>query len=120
MGIMFPVAVPLAFNLGAPLPGAIGAILTGSLFGDHCSPISDTTVLSSMFAGADHVDHVNTQIPYAVLCGAVATGLFLASGYGVSPLPLLAVGVVALAAAAYGLSERTTVTMPRVFESDAD
>ncbi|WP_134668363.1 Na+/H+ antiporter NhaC family protein [Halorussus marinus] len=120
MGIMFPVAVPLAFNLGAPLPGAIGAILTGSLFGDHCSPISDTTVMSSMFAGADHVDHVNTQIPYALLCGTVATGLFLASGYDVSPLPLLAVGVVALGVAAYVLSERTTVAMPRVFGSDAD
>jgi len=120
MGIMFPVAVPLAFNLGAPLPGAIGAILTGSLFGDHCSPISDTTVLSSMFAGADHVDHVNTQIPYAVLCGTVATGLFLASGYGVSPLALLAVGVPVLGVAAYGLSEHTTVRMPRVFGSDAD
>lgn len=120
MGIMFPVAVPLAFNLGAALPGAIGAILTGSLFGDHCSPISDTTVLSSMFAGADHVDHVNTQIPYAVLCGTIGTALFVASGYGVSPPPLLLAGVVALVVLAYGLSEHTTVTMPRVFGSDAD
>ncbi|WP_323676920.1 Na+/H+ antiporter NhaC family protein [Halorubellus sp. PRR65] len=120
MGIMFPVAVPLAFNMSAPLPGAIGAILTGSLFGDHCSPISDTTVLSSMFAGADHVDHVNTQIPYAVLCGTVATALFLASGYGVSPPPLLLAGVVALVVLAYGLSEHTSVTMPRMFGSDAD
>ncbi|SFG78624.1 Na+/H+ antiporter NhaC [Halopelagius inordinatus] len=120
MGIMFPVAVPLAFNLGAPLPGAIGAILTGSLFGDHCSPISDTTVMSSMFAGSDHVDHVNTQIPYAVVCGSVATLLFLASGYGISPLPLLAVGIVLVAVAAYTFSERTGVSVPRVFSSDAD
>ncbi|WP_396612558.1 Na+/H+ antiporter NhaC family protein [Haloferax sp. S1W] len=120
MGIMFPVAVPLAFNLGAPLPGAIGAILTGSLFGDHCSPISDTTVLSSMFAGSDHVDHVNTQIPYALLAGAIATVLFLVSGYGVGPLVLLGVGVVALFGAAYYLSEHTDVTVPTAFGSSSD
>ncbi|RDI70376.1 Na+/H+ antiporter NhaC family protein [Halopelagius longus] len=120
MGIMFPVAVPLAYQLGAPLPGAIGAILTGSLFGDHCSPISDTTVLSSMFAGADHVDHVNTQIPYALVAGGTATLLFLASGYGVSPLPLLAAGAVVVVAAAYTFSELTGFAVPRVFSSDAD
>jgi Na+/H+ antiporter NhaC len=120
MGIMFPVAVPLAYQLGAPLPGAIGAILTGSLFGDHCSPISDTTVLSSMFAGADHVDHVNTQIPYAVLCGTVATGLFLASGYGVGALALLPVGVVGLVVAAYYFSQHADTRMPTVFGSSSD
>ncbi|MFK8213136.1 Na+/H+ antiporter NhaC family protein [Haloferax volcanii] len=130
MGIMFPVAVPLAYQLGAPLPGAIGAILTGSLFGDHCSPISDTTVLSSMFAGADHVDHVNTQIPYALLSGTVATGLFLADGYGVSsltvsgygvgPLALLGVGVLVLFVAAYYLSEHADVSVPNAFGSSSD
>ena len=73
-----------------------------------------------MFPVADHVDHVNTQIPYAILCGTVGTGLFLASGYGVSPLALLAVGVPVLGVAAYGLSEHATVRMPRVFSSDAD
>ncbi|SEL73855.1 Na+/H+ antiporter NhaC family protein [Haloferax larsenii] len=120
MAIMFPVAVPLAVQLGAPLAGATGAILTGSLFGDHCSPISDTTVMSSMFAGADHVDHVNTQIPYALLCGVVATGLFLASGYGVSPLMLLPVGVVALFGVAYYLSEHADVSVPTTFGSSSD
>ncbi|WP_049915089.1 Na+/H+ antiporter NhaC family protein [Haloferax mucosum] len=130
MSIMFPVTMPLAVQLGAPLAGATGAILTGSLFGDHCSPISDTTVMSSMFAGADHVDHVNTQIPYALLCGTVATGLFLASGYGVSsltlfgytvgPFVLLAVGVVTLFVAAYILSEHADVGAPAVFGSSSD
>ncbi|ELZ31641.1 NhaC-type sodium/hydrogen antiporter [Halogeometricum pallidum JCM 14848] len=121
MGIMFPVAVPLAFQLGAPLPSAIGAILTGSLFGDHCSPISDTTVLSSMFAGADHVDHVNTQIPYAVLCGTVGTLLFLANGYGLSgPILLLPVGVLALFVTAYYLSEHRDAAVPSVFGSSSD
>ncbi|SFR32780.1 Na+/H+ antiporter NhaC family protein [Halogeometricum limi] len=120
MGIMFPVAVPLAYQLGAALPLAIGAILTGSLFGDHCSPISDTTVLSSMFAGADHVDHVNTQIPYAVLCGSVATALFVAAGYGVGALVLLPIGVVTLFAAAYVLSQHVDVRVPAMFGSSSD
>jgi Na+/H+ antiporter NhaC len=73
-----------------------------------------------MFAGADHVDHVNTQIPYAVLCGTVATGLFLASGYGVGPLALLPVGIVGLVVAAYYLSQHTDVRMPTVFGSSSD
>ncbi|AKU09373.1 Na+/H+ antiporter NhaC family protein [Haloferax gibbonsii] len=120
MGILFPVAVPLAHTLGAPLPSAIGAILTGALFGDHCSPISDTTVLSSMFAASDHVDHVNTQIPYAVLAGTIATGLFLASGYGIPAVPALIVGLVALVAGAYVLSEHVSIGRFTVYDSDAD
>ncbi len=120
MGILFPVAVPLAHSLGAPLAAAIGAILTGSLFGDHCSPISDTTVLSSMFAASDHVDHVNTQIPYAVLAGSIATLLFLASGYGLSALPALAVGFAALVGGAYVLSEHVDVGRVTVYDNDAD
>lgn len=79
MGILFPVAVPLAHTLGTPM--AIGAILTGSLFGDHCSPISDTTVMSSIFAASDHVDHVDTHIPYAMVAAGIATLSFLVSGY---------------------------------------
>jgi len=120
MGILFPVAVPLAHSLGAPLPSAIGAILTGSLFGDHCSPISDTTVLSSMFAASDHVDHVNTQIPYALLAGAIATLLFLASGFGVPALPALLVGFAGLVGGAYLLSEHFDVGRFTVYDTDAD
>ncbi|RBI64335.1 Na+/H+ antiporter NhaC family protein [halophilic archaeon] len=111
MGILFPVAVPLAHTIGTPLAMAIGAILTGSLFGDHCSPISDTTVLSSMFAASDHVDHVNTQIPYAVLAAGVATLAFLVSGYtGVSVGVVLTVGVGLLVGATYVLSEHVGAT----------
>jgi Na+/H+ antiporter NhaC len=117
MGIMFPVAVPLAYNIGSALPVGIGAILTGALFGDHCSPISDTTVMSSMFAASDHVDHVNTQIPYAVLCGVLATLLFLAAGMGTPWPAALALGFVMLIAAAYVLSERFDVGRAAVFES---
>jgi Na+/H+ antiporter NhaC len=120
MGILFPVAIPLAHSLGAPLPSAIGAILTGALFGDHCSPISDTTVLSSMFAASDHVDHVNTQIPYALLAGSIATLLFLASGYGLPALPALAIGFVLLVTGAYALSEHADVGRVTVYDNDAD
>ncbi len=121
MGILFPVAVPLAHTLGSPLTMAIGAILTGSLFGDHCSPISDTTVMSSMFAASDHVDHVNTQIPYAVLAAGIATLAFLVSGYTALPAGLtLTVGLVLLVGATYVLSEFVGVTsevgVAQVFE----
>ncbi|WP_254543905.1 Na+/H+ antiporter NhaC family protein [Halomarina pelagica] len=116
MAILFPVAIPLAANLGAPLPSAVGAILTGAIFGDHCSPISDTTVMSSMFAASDHVDHVNTQIPYAVLAGGVATVLFLAAGFGVSVWAALAGGVVLLLLGAYALAEHVDVSAVTVYD----
>ncbi|RME50512.1 MAG: Na+/H+ antiporter NhaC family protein, partial [Deltaproteobacteria bacterium] len=75
MGILFPIVVPLAHHL-APgneliLVGTISSILAGSVFGDHCSPISDTTIMSSMASSSDHIDHVKTQIPYALLAGIV-------------------------------------------------
>ncbi|MFC6732256.1 MULTISPECIES: Na+/H+ antiporter NhaC family protein [unclassified Haladaptatus] len=106
MGILFPVAVPLAVELNATLTLAIAAILTGSLFGDHCSPISDTTVMSSMFAASDHVDHVATQMPYAILAAVVGTLGFLVSGYtALSPWVTLAVGTTIMGLSAYLLSE---------------
>lgn len=79
-GIMLPIAIPMAGALGVDLHLTIGAVLAGGIFGDHCSPISDTTMISSMAAGSDHIDHVNTQLPYALATGAVATILFLAAG----------------------------------------
>ncbi len=88
MAILFPLVVPLAHEL-APgdmniMLGAVSSILAGSVWGDHCSPISDTTIMSSMATSCDHVDHVRTQLPYALLvgvvsliCGEIATGLGL-------------------------------------------
>ncbi|WP_435335558.1 Na+/H+ antiporter NhaC family protein [Haloarchaeobius sp. TZWWS8] len=107
MSILFPVAVPLAFNLGTPLAPAIGAILTGSLFGDHCSPISDTTVMSSMFAASDHVDHVNTQVPYAFLAAGVAIVSFLLAGMtGLGGVATVVLGALVVVSVAYVLSEQ--------------
>lgn len=75
--LMIPIAVPLAAALGGPLPLYVGAVLGGGVFGDHCSPISDTTIISSMASASDHMDHVRTQLPYAVVGGLIATGLYL-------------------------------------------
>jgi tetracycline resistance efflux pump len=71
--IMLPIAVPAASALGLPLAPFVAASLSGGIFGDHASPISDTTIISSMASATDHVDHVRTQLPYALLAGAVAT-----------------------------------------------
>ncbi len=75
--LMIPIAVPLATALGGPLPLYVAATLGGGVFGDHCSPISDTTIISSMAAASDHMDHVRTQIPYALIGGAGAVVLYL-------------------------------------------
>ncbi len=84
MGILLPVAVPLAVSLNAA-QGASGmvvllvaaSVLDGAIFGDHCSLISDTTVMSSMATSCDHVQHVRTQIPYALLAMAAASSAYL-------------------------------------------
>ena len=77
-------------SLGLLLPLTASAILGGSVFGDHCSPISDTTIMSSMASGCDHVDHVRTQLPYALLGAAIAIVLgYLPAGYDLAPEWLL-------------------------------
>jgi Na+/H+ antiporter NhaC len=88
MGILMPLVVPLAYHMGPGnellLMGVISGVLAGSVWGDHCSPISDTTVLSSMASASDHIDHVNTQLPYALVVGGVSLILGdVATAYGV-------------------------------------
>jgi tetracycline resistance efflux pump len=78
--ILMPIAVPLALELGAPVPLTVAAVMGGGIFGDHCSPISDTTVVSSMSAGCDHMEHVTTQLPYALTAGAATVVLYLIAG----------------------------------------
>jgi Na+/H+ antiporter NhaC len=78
--IMLPIAVPAAEVMGFPLAPFVAASLAGGIFGDHSSPISDTTIISSMAAATDHIDHVRTQLPYALLSGVVAAGGFAAVG----------------------------------------
>ena len=78
--IMIPIVVPAAATMQLELAPFLAAALSGGIFGDHCSPISDTTVISSMASATDHVDHVRTQLPYALAGGAVATVCFAVAG----------------------------------------
>ncbi len=78
--IMISIAVPMAQSFDINLYLVIGAALGGGVFGDHCSPISDTTVISSMASASDHIDHVKTQLPYALTGGCIAFLLYLLLG----------------------------------------
>ncbi len=76
MGILMPLAIPLAFSINPDhnyLIINISAVLTGAIFGDHCSPISDTTILSSMGAACDHLDHTKTQLTYAIFIALISS-----------------------------------------------
>ncbi len=109
MGILMPLAVPLANAVGQNygLSGAeleaymyvcISGVLTGAIFGDHCSPISDTTILSSMGAGCDHMEHVGTQFAYALsICVITIVFGYLPVGLGLSVWLALPIGVLAAA-----------------------
>lgn len=96
MGILMPLTIPLANAIGggagldakalsAYIVMNIGAVLTGAIFGDHCSPISDTTILSSMGSECDHIEHVRTQVVYALTVGFIAVVFgYIPVGYGIS------------------------------------
>ena len=79
--IMIPIVVPMAELLDLHLGLTLAAALGGGIFGDHCSPISDSTIVASMASATDHIDHVRTQLPYAVLAAAGALVLFLGAGF---------------------------------------
>jgi len=108
MAIVTPIAVPVAWELTGDhtmVAALVGSVFSGAIFGDHASPISDTTVLSATFTGADLIDHVRTQLYYAVTVVFVAAGLLVVWGYTrVAPVLLLPIGVVALVGLVYGLS----------------
>jgi tetracycline resistance efflux pump len=78
--IMLPIAVPAAAALGLPPAPFVAAVLGGGIFGDHASPISDTTIISSLAAAVDHIDHVRTQLPYALLAAGLATAAYVMVG----------------------------------------
>ncbi|REJ73824.1 MAG: Na+/H+ antiporter NhaC family protein [Acidobacteria bacterium] len=121
LAILTPLIVPLAHGLSVSAglaPGSAGfqgvllasiaSVLSGSVWGDHCSPISDTTILSSMAAGCDHLAHVRTQLPYAMLGGSTAVLLgILPASAGVPPLLCIGVGLLAIYAVLRLLGERT-------------
>jgi len=78
--IMIPIALQMGVVIDAHIYLMIGAVVSGGVFGDHCSPISDTSIVSSMAAGSDHIDHVNTQLQYAIFSGIIAVILFVMFG----------------------------------------
>jgi tetracycline resistance efflux pump len=78
--IMIPIAVPAAQAMGLPPEPFLAAALSGGIFGDHASPISDTTIIASMASATDHIDHVRTQLPYALIAGGVAIICFAITG----------------------------------------
>lgn len=105
MAILIPIIIPVAYGIIGPdldthwhsMLATIGSVLAGSIFGDHCSPISDTTIMSSMTSGSDHIDHVRTQMPYALLIAGV--GIFIGdlfAGFGVNPFLSITAGIVFL------------------------
>ncbi len=109
MAILAPLVIPLAYQLPAMdttitsvaanniFLSSIASILAGATFGDHCSPISDTTIMSSMASGADHIDHVRTQLPYALMVAGLSILLgYLPSGYGVPGWLMLLIGSVVI------------------------
>lgn len=79
-GILIPIAMPLAQALGIPPSLALAAVLGGGVFGDHCSPISDTTLIASVASGTEHLSHVRTQLPYALFGALIAGGLYIIAG----------------------------------------
>ncbi len=103
-GILMPIIIPIAAQVSSatgdvsPLMLAcMGSVLTGAVFGDHCSPISDTTILSSSASGSDHIDHVKTQMPYAITAAAFAVIFgFIPAGLGMSPWISLILGLISI------------------------
>lgn len=75
--IMIPIAVPMAVGMDANIALCLGAVISGGIFGDHCSPISDTTIISSMASDCEVISHVKTQLPYALISGSLAFVMFV-------------------------------------------
>ncbi|MCP4328649.1 MAG: Na+/H+ antiporter NhaC family protein [Alphaproteobacteria bacterium] len=120
MGIMMPLAIPLTWAIMAAngltddgahvylIYSTVAAVMGGAVWGDHCSPISDTTILSSLASGCDHIDHVRTQIPYALGVGVVAVGLgTIPTGYGYSWWLALLAGAAVLVVGLWAIGRRS-------------
>ena len=87
--IMIPIAMPLAFNfsgneIGSIIYATVAAVAGGGVFGDHCSPLSDTSILASTGAASDHIDHIKTQLPYSLLVGIITVVAYLIIGFYIS------------------------------------
>jgi Na+/H+ antiporter NhaC len=101
----------------------VGAIIGGGLFGDHASPVSDTTVLSSFGAGSDHMDHVTTQLPYALTVAAISMAVLVVMGLVLAPASALqpheAMAGAAAAASTCGASSQARAMRPAIVEASS-
>jgi len=131
MGLLIPLFVAVTCHLLAgtdqvdphnPLMLAtIGAVLAGAIFGDHCSPISDTTVLSSAASGCHHLQHVMTQMPYAACVAGIALVFgYIPVGFGMAPWLLIPVSAVAMGVVVFRFGRRVRVTSPQHSTRSAD
>ena len=131
MGILMPLVIPLVWavlvqnGMDAPthyhiLYSSVSCVLAGSVWGDHCSPISDTTILSSMASGCDHIEHVRTQLPYALTVGTVAI-LFgtLPAGFGMHWSIGLIVGAILLGGLLWTIGTPVETASPSRETADA-
>lgn len=91
--LMMPIAIPMAVTMDISIPLVIGAVISGGLFGDHCSPISDTTILASTGAACDHIEHVRTQLPYAILIAICTFFGFVVAGATVGWMGILTTAI---------------------------
>ncbi len=125
MAILTPMSIELAMKIGpvdasggvdpfgAITVATVGSVLAGAIFGDHCSPISDTTVLSSRACGCDHVTHVRTQMPYALSVGGISILCgTLPSAWGLSPYLCLGLGTLAIIAMVHFVGRRPEQLQP--------
>ncbi|MBZ6493387.1 Na+/H+ antiporter NhaC family protein [Natrinema longum] len=127
MGIVTPISIRVAYELTGTfelMPVMVGAVFSGAIFGDHSSPISDTSVLSATFTGADLIDHIRTQLYYAGTVLFVVIVCYALYGFlGVSPVLFLPLGVVLLVGLVYGLSAvdaQRKGLVPRASSVDVD
>lgn len=107
-GMLIPIVTMICATTGQMLVPALGATLAGSVYGDHCSPISDTTILASTGAQCEHISHVETQIPYATLVAAACAVGYLIIGFTGTPWIGLFVGMAILVAAMFFLSRKNS------------
>ena len=106
MALMYPLVIPLSYAVATGDPSfdameimynTIASVLAGAVLGDHCSPISDTTILSSLATSCDHINHVKTQMPYALTVGSVALLIGIIPGaFGISSLITIPIGIAIL------------------------
>ena len=115
--ILMPIGIPVAVQMGAPVVVTVAAIICGGLFGDHCSPLSDTTLLASMGAASDHMDHFKTQFPYALTVAFVSAILYLIAGFTESTI-ILVPGIIVLFVIVYFLHKASVKKIENLSEKE--